>query len=516
MKKFLSIFLATSMVMSVCVATASVASAEVSSVNLPTTYGQSYTWEAEDYIDEINDGIENNSYKAKEYTTTYGVNTSTADETSRASGGSFLQSGGIQPTTEANPIKLTFPINVATTTEYELEIVTASDSTVTKNNYFKLDGEQIFRTNGTSPQTSSSGIVVTAEKLGWDHTSATNNTYYEATKLTARVTLEAGQQHTIEFEIHPRGGTGYTEAGAFMLDYIKLTSYGAPGTVNLPTGNGQYYTFEGEDYTNAVSYTDANEVKNESSTWTSPTTADTIRKSSGTGVLKGNTKNGALDATLPADKVGQLTFNLYVEKDTEYDLEVVTGGGNVLYNNNYFTLDGKTIITTNTRSSSTNVAVEVLEWSAGKQDSNDYHRAIKYTRRVLLTAGPHTLVLNIPNRNSAVKYGQFMLDYIKLTSCAPVVVPGIEISDWTNETTSVTATANYENRADDTVTLYVALYDVSGRLLNVEIASSTKATDTLSKTVNLVDKTHTAKAFLWGDNLCPIFNDPAVVTKPAQ
>ena len=188
-------------------------------------------------------------------------------------------------------------------------------------------------------------------------------------------------------------------------------------SVNLPTTSGQFYTIEGEDYTNAVTYTAANEVKNESSTWTSSTTADVQRKSSGTGVLKGNTLNGVLDANLPDNKVGQLTFNLYVEKDTEYDLEVVTGGGNVIYNNNYFTLDGTIIITTNTRNSSPDVAVEVLEWSAGKQDSNDYHRAIKYTRRVLLTAGPHTLVLNIPNRNSSTKYGNFMLDYIKLTSC---------------------------------------------------------------------------------------------------
>ena len=165
MKKFLSTFLATSMVMSVCVATASVASAEVSSVELPTIYRQSFTWEAEAYADVINEQIYGTgSAEATICEQTYDNNSATAHETSKASGGKALMSGGVMPTTDAAPVKLTLPIYVPVETVYELEVVAGNDSRVNVNNYFALDGETIFTTTGGTSLTNNLGGTVTAEK----------------------------------------------------------------------------------------------------------------------------------------------------------------------------------------------------------------------------------------------------------------------------------------------------------------------------------------------------------------
>ena len=212
MKKLLSAFLTTIIAMSVCMATASAA---VSTVNLPTKNGQSYTWEAEDYSGEF---PANNAVAVA--TSTYDVGSNTAHSEPKASEGKVLQSGGVTDV----PVTLTLPIYAPTEIEYELEVVAAGGNTVFNTDYFTLDGDTIFTTNA-SP-TNGLGGTVTATRLGWKTKSGNNSDFYEAVKYTTRITIPAGN-HNLAFVVPKRETANW---GSFMLDYIKLTSC-APETI---------------------------------------------------------------------------------------------------------------------------------------------------------------------------------------------------------------------------------------------------------------------------------------------
>ena len=222
MKKILSAFLATSMVMAACVAASSVASAVGSdSVQVPTNNGEFVVIEGENY--SLADTYK---YSESVQTNTYDVNGTTPHSQPKYSGSGVLL-GTTKTTNEITfPVKIEIPIEVAQTTVYTFETVAAGGNTVYNTNQFTLDGVELFTTN-TTP-------TVEQERLSWKTKTGNLSEYHEAVKYTTTVTINEGE-HTLALVINKRSGN--TNYGQYMLDYIKLTSCGAPGTDNPGTDN---------------------------------------------------------------------------------------------------------------------------------------------------------------------------------------------------------------------------------------------------------------------------------------
>ncbi len=189
MKKFLSAILVAALM--VCTL-APIASAEIETITLPTAVGESVQLEAENYIDQYKNG---NSYK------TYSV-----AEMEWLSGGKGAYSGWTSNETET----LTFPLSVSKDVAFELECVAGFGGHLDQN-YWTIDGKHLLNTSLAN------GTAVTDD--AGNKCFFTDEAHYPAGLYTANLVLSEGT-HELTYNIPKRS----TMAGAFALDYVKLTA----------------------------------------------------------------------------------------------------------------------------------------------------------------------------------------------------------------------------------------------------------------------------------------------------
>ena len=180
--------------------------------------------------------------------------------------------------------------------------------------------------------------------------------------------------------------------------FVPMTAFAAIETTTLPTTAGEYVLWEAEDYKEDFS-------GYQSVIWTSEKTYQKINGSFVEDEVSQASEGKVLYSGSFGNDTVYLKFPVSVAQDTIYEMETVAGYVGHL-NQNYFTLDGSTVLAT-----SSSVGGSSVGWYC---DASNNYPAGKYVTSFAIPAGNHELTYVMPKRSNAG--GAFVLDYIKLTA----------------------------------------------------------------------------------------------------
>lgn len=185
--------------------------------------------------------------------------------------------------------------------------------------------------------------------------------------------------------------------------FVPMAAQAAISTITLPTTPGESVLLEAETYVDDF-------IVNGKKQSVATSTQSYAKTNNSFAATESNLLSGgkALYSGSFGSNTVTLTFPVSVDKSTIFEMECHAGFGGHL-NQNYWTIDGRSIFSTAYNSS----------YASGGTicylDASQNYPIGKYICRFLIPAGTHELTYQMPKRTATVG-GAFALDYVKLTA----------------------------------------------------------------------------------------------------
>ena len=251
-------------------------------------------------------------------------------------------------------------------------------------------------------------------------------------------------------------------AMAMLITLFVPMTASAIDPITLPTTPGESVLIEAEDYADQY-YRGKQQltfgISEQSYDLNAEPTAEN-QISGGKAVYSGATGN----------ELVTITFPVSVESATVFELETVAGYGGHL-DQNYWTLDGTTVLVTSTAVGS------ALNW---RFTTETHYPAGIFTTTVMIPAGAHNLTYNLPKRPTMG--GAFAFDYVKLTATDEAVPEVLwkEEAATSVKTNGTTVAVTFEDNAVEMISgeessikkYYIEVYAANTKVMN-PVATST-------------------------------------------